>query len=691
VNYYNEFDPFAAAWLRELIKAGHIPDGDVDERDMRDVQASELLGYTQWHFFAGIGGWSRALSLAGWPNDRPVLTGSPPCQPFSNAGKQQGVKDDRHLAPHFLELVAALRPPVVFGEQVAAAVKKDNWLDDLLDDLELNGYSCGAIILPAAAVGAPHIRQRLWFYGQLNEKVSPVWADEVSGRIRERFTMFDGTQKRVPDMPKQSSQEAVLRKISPGQTATEESCKRGGICEREEAQAYSHLFGIRSKKESKKEEYPLYSGPTYGCFDFENKTDEVRTHGDSLEDGGRHTGLRLDKHGQGVARSRVYDRKYQNSLLGDKCGSRDMGAKQSNGNIQEDKGVKSDEYRATDIPDEVVINYNPKRESNTQDSGVGAPHIRQRLWFTAKRLGDSSSTGLPERVGDRRVQREAMGTCQGQTTECGGDVGRMGCTERHGPTHAPATGWDNPDWLYCRDGKWRPVEPIHVEMVDGLPGCVGYLRDENTEKTQEEVNACLSCVWKKACPKEVQQWCSGVTVNAEAKKVLQPTVHGTGDAERPVQQHKPQQKQINEKDEVVLRGLREQWQTTRPPSGQRSSEQLRLELDDVVCLLPPSSSFAEFQCDRATSIALQTLCKTLCEAGTVQYPPVSIQEVWSSLGEETKNRLRMGFDASRWKFVVPFPLEHNSVNRVGRLRGYGNAIVPQVAEMIIREMMIATP
>lgn len=84
--YYNEIDPFAAAWLRRLIARGLIAPGDVDTRSITDVRADDLVSYVQCHFFAGIGGWSLALRLAGWPDDRPVWTGSCPCQPFSGAG-----------------------------------------------------------------------------------------------------------------------------------------------------------------------------------------------------------------------------------------------------------------------------------------------------------------------------------------------------------------------------------------------------------------------------------------------------------------------------------------------------------------------------------------------------------------------------------------------------------------------------
>jgi DNA (cytosine-5)-methyltransferase 1 len=160
--YYNEIDPYAAQWLRNLIAAGHIAPGDVDERDIRDVRPIDLTGYTQCHFFAGIGVWSHALRRAGWSDSRPVWTGSCPCQPFSVAGVGGGFNDERHLWPFFFDLIEQCRPGVVLGEQVAS---KDGlaWLDLVQSDLEGAGYAAAAVDLCAAGVGAPHIRQRLWF------------------------------------------------------------------------------------------------------------------------------------------------------------------------------------------------------------------------------------------------------------------------------------------------------------------------------------------------------------------------------------------------------------------------------------------------------------------------------------------------------------------------------------------------
>ena len=97
--YYNDADPAACAWLRELIAAGLLPAGEVDGRSILEVTPSDLRGFAHCHFFAGIGGWPYALRLAGVAGDLSVWTGSPPCQPFSQAGQRKGQDDDRHLAP----------------------------------------------------------------------------------------------------------------------------------------------------------------------------------------------------------------------------------------------------------------------------------------------------------------------------------------------------------------------------------------------------------------------------------------------------------------------------------------------------------------------------------------------------------------------------------------------------------------
>jgi DNA (cytosine-5)-methyltransferase 1 len=167
--YYNEIDRQKAAWLRELIKREVIAPGDVDERDIKEVQPEDLQYYTQCHFFAGVGVWSYALRLAGWPDDREVWTGSCPCQSFSVAGKKKGFKDERHLWPEWYRLIAEWRPGVIFGEQVAS---KDGlaWLDLVQDNLEVASYSVGPLDICAAGFGVPHIRQRLYFVADATNK-----------------------------------------------------------------------------------------------------------------------------------------------------------------------------------------------------------------------------------------------------------------------------------------------------------------------------------------------------------------------------------------------------------------------------------------------------------------------------------------------------------------------------------------
>lgn len=172
--YYNENDKNAADWLRELIKEKVIAFGEVDDRSIEDVGHTDLRGYTQHHFFAGIGGWSYALRLAGWPDEKTVWTASCPCQPFSTAGNRKGKSDKRHLWPVLYSLIKKYKPDIVFGEQVESAIRV-GWLDDLQTDLEKENYAIGHCVLGAHSVGIPHIRQRIYWVANSNNERSQGW------------------------------------------------------------------------------------------------------------------------------------------------------------------------------------------------------------------------------------------------------------------------------------------------------------------------------------------------------------------------------------------------------------------------------------------------------------------------------------------------------------------------------------
>lgn len=191
--YYNEFDPHAAAVLRELIAEDLIAPGVVDERSIELVQPSDLRGFRQVHLFAGFGIWSLAARLAGWADDRPLWSASCPCPPFSSAGKTKScpgcgrskpipdvrrtgaflcslcgcswIADGRHLWPEVWRLVRDERPSCVMGEQVASADGR-TWLDLVRASLEIVAYDAWGVDTCAAGFGAPHIRQRLYWLAE---------------------------------------------------------------------------------------------------------------------------------------------------------------------------------------------------------------------------------------------------------------------------------------------------------------------------------------------------------------------------------------------------------------------------------------------------------------------------------------------------------------------------------------------
>jgi len=369
--YYNEIDPYAAAWLRNLIRDGHIADGVVDERSISDVKPEELFEFTQCHFFAGIGVWSHALRSAGWEDDRPVWTGSCPCQPFSGAGNRKGMADERHLWPHWFHLIEECRPPTVFGEQVAS---KDGlgWIDLVQADMEGADYAIGAFDLCSAGFGAPHIRQRLWFVADTDNPRSQGW---ISGRS---------------DTQRQDQHGHV---------------GRGGTTDR---LAYA-----------------------------ESEQGASRDHGGEPRETGKPQQIQSGGSGSGT-----------------------VGVDDTIGNGRNEGRNRDHGRNVGEQPDPVVEDG---RVGDTQHDGQSA---------SSEQRSDDQDAPDDEKEQVVSVQSEGAGISRDDRSGDGSEGG--GDTE----TRAYETNgfWADADWLLCRDGKWRPVEPDTFPLADGATARVGRLR-----------------------------------------------------------------------------------------------------------------------------------------------------------------------------------------------------------------------
>lgn len=195
---YNEIEPYCLDWLSNLMDAAVITPGVIFDRSIEDLRPDELRGFDRVHFFAGMGLWDRALDDAGWPDDgRVVFSGSCPCPPFSSAGRtfrcprcdtpspvpnalrtgmfncvrcdHEWLADSRHLWPDFFRLIRHCRPDYVIGEQVSSP-DGYTWVDVVRASLEIVHYAFGAHVAPAAGVGAPSMRHRIYWMADANSE-----------------------------------------------------------------------------------------------------------------------------------------------------------------------------------------------------------------------------------------------------------------------------------------------------------------------------------------------------------------------------------------------------------------------------------------------------------------------------------------------------------------------------------------
>lgn len=130
----------------------------------------------------------------GWRKQPIILTGGFPCQPFSVAGKRRGTEDDRYLWPEMLRAIREIKPDYVVGENVHGLLSWGNGmvLEQVLSDLEADGYEAQTLVLPAAGVNAPHKRNRVWIvaknthygrclHGEIKQEGAEVWQQRNAG------------------------------------------------------------------------------------------------------------------------------------------------------------------------------------------------------------------------------------------------------------------------------------------------------------------------------------------------------------------------------------------------------------------------------------------------------------------------------------------------------------------------------
>ena len=473
--YYNEIDPFAAQWIRNLMAEGWITKGDVDERSIEDVQPNDIAGYDRLHFFAGVAVWDYALNQAGWGRGE-IWTGSCPCQPFSAAGKGAGQKDIRHLWPVWIKLISACQPDIIFGEQVSSALVLGKATNESLQNLRAEFTGSG--ILQAYRGDSASILQGLSSYSR-------------QGALRG------------------IGQGGDHGKISPVQGNTEDY-------------AAGELPNYRSKTARQEERHTLQLGRSQSGNSRGDKRRGVPVIRDLFQFDGE-ASMEQPIVGQNNPGTGIYTGECSSGFVFSERHDARLGAgdgSSGNGGVVKKQGVKDDERRTSGADNAesneeaggawVDLVFSDLEASGYAcaavafpSSSVGAPHIRDRLYWVAdsatkRRQHEQALTGGDgEVVGEARSWIGAGSNCDlgglahDQSGGWGeeqplhrGSIAGAGAREAvlcagsgsfgdAGPTNGL---WGDADWLHCRDGKWRPVEPGTFPLAHGASARVGRLR-----------------------------------------------------------------------------------------------------------------------------------------------------------------------------------------------------------------------
>lgn len=325
----------------------------------------------------------------------------------------------------------------------------------------------------------------------------------------------------------------------------------------------------------------------------------------------------------------------------------------------------------------------------------------------------------PERSDSERRSSTVSGICNTDSDGCK-QGSKTATTARHRDT-TYTTSWHDCEWLYCRDNKYRPIKSGLIKMASrisrGMVCCCNSSQQNNETDKKGEINyanaskadtrKALSALSSKDGEK-AYQWKIRGFGDIQEKEILQSGLHGESlrrsDENGIIQE---QSSSIEKGGEEILRGVWKNNHATCSSCGRKSFEQLAIEFDDVVRSMPQGSALAQFFCSEGADY-MQALRQTSNEKRSLldsQYP---LSEIWESIDDQEKNRVRIHFNNRGWLLIetlkplvdgVPkgmvrggdsstsIDADNTQEARVMRLKGYGNAIVPQVAADFIKRQL----
>ncbi len=507
--YYNEIDTLKAEILREAIRANAIAPGDVDERSIVDVEPNDLVGYTQCHFFAGGGFWSLALRQAGWHDNRAVWTGSCPCPSFSAAGKGEGFADPRHLWPAWARLIRQCHPTTIFGEQVSAAIGH-GWLDLVQTDLEAQEYAVGKAVLGACSVGAPHIRQRLYFTatcatcGGANGGFAAECVADAADTRRQAAGQYRSRQPFLSARPEQCGDTDRLAESASeryDRRRTSETCARFEETKWDRTILEPERLRDAGELEHATQRGLGMCGSTSGASGHAAQSSEFGGVGDTDRTG---TARHRPDSGEGATARGLWSGSGDSGVLGgvgDTSGTGLEGREQPSSCNGDGYGanahgsVSQSSETSGGLADADGGNPCTEREQRSgeqrqqpQDGGISeladakadGPEMREypNGELHRKRPDKVYATGG---VADAELPewwQGAIGCSDDEPAQAGWNESTGGARERSAIERpGPLNGfWRGADWIGCRDGKFRPVESGTQPLAHGCAARVGRLR-----------------------------------------------------------------------------------------------------------------------------------------------------------------------------------------------------------------------